>query len=95
METRDLWASTLKRLRESTDDGARFLLALVSNIPVSFTHDQIILTAPNKSTADILEKNRTGFGVECLVIRLRPSTERTLTTEEKLKNFFGENVVIE
>jgi len=88
MQTRDQWANILKDLRQ-TDQS---LLTAIENIPVSFTHDTIILTAPNKSVYDMLVKNNERLGNA--IIKIKSHEKDTMTIEQKLRPLFGDKLEI-
>ena len=90
MQSRADWADTLKQLRQN---GEVILLQAVSNLQTTFTHDTVTLIAPNKSVHDLLTKNREKLGGA--IIKLKQSETREITTEQKLKNMFGDKIKIE
>jgi hypothetical protein len=89
METKNLWARTLKALR---DNGEDFVLGAIANLSVSFTHDTIILHA-NKSIAALIQKRRDMFP-ENLVIRMPTDEKPVETIEQKLFKLFGKKLEI-
>ena len=91
MQTREQWATTLKELREQEE---HVLLGILSDIPVTFTHDTITIIAPNKSTFDILEKHRDALGAQ-VILKLKKHEEKILTTEQKLRNLFGDKLAVD
>ena len=90
METRNTWAETLKRLRES---GELVLLGVLGNLPVTFTHESITITAPNKGVYDMLFKNQKTLGD--VQIKLKSAEHRNLTVEQKLQHLLGDKLKIE
>ena len=90
METRELWAATLKTLREG---GEHVLLGVLSNLTVTFTHDSVTILTPNMGVYDILAKYHTFFSSDKIKIKLK-DTNSKLTIEQKLLNLFGERCTI-
>jgi len=91
METRNQWAITLKNLRETGDC---VILGAVQNVQTIFTHDNIIIITPNKSSFDMLTKYREKLGGN-VVIRMKKTEDAELTIEQKLVQIFGDHLKIE
>jgi len=90
MQSQTTWANTLKSLRENNET---LVLTAVSNLQTIFTHDTITLITPNQSIHDILKKHQDKLGN--VIIKLKKQETHELTTEQKLKNLFGEKLRIE
>ena len=90
METQRDWAKTLRSLRENGND---FLLNAISNVPISFTHDTIIMHAPNESIAELVNRKKELFP-ENLKIRLPHHEQKIETMEQKLQKLFGERLEV-
>jgi len=91
MQTRELWICALKKLRETNEV---VLLNAVSNVHTTFTHDTIIITAPNQTAFEIIKKHlnilKQYTNNTAIEIKVKPEQKFSLTLEQKLEKIFGD-----
>jgi len=91
MDTQNIWAKTLKTLREKNEIA---ILASISNIQPSFTHDEIILNIKTNAIYDLLKMNAKLFPPQ-VVLRPPYKNDTPPTIEQKLGKIFGDKFFVE
>ena len=91
MKSRDLWAATLKSLREKHED---MILGCITNLVVTFTESSIIIHATTPVIKTLLEKHKHLFP-EITQIKLPEKKDVPQTIEQKLEKIFGDKLTLE
>jgi len=91
MDTQIAWAKTLRALRDKNE---MVLVNAISNLPVTFTAENITLTVANPAVRALVEKEKSLLPQNLIIKNPRPHHTK-LTLAEKLEKLFGDKLIIE